>query len=71
MLLMCLGLHPGVEGVVQIKKILAMNASARLTMKDAANCDKQCELQNSVNHQISERTLRSWVFLRACLASAS
>ena len=48
-----------------------MNASARLTMKDAANCDKQCELQNSVNHQISERTLRYRVFLIACLVSAS
>ena len=48
-----------------------MDASARVTMKDAANCDKQCELQNSVNHQISERTLRSRVFLRACLVSAS
>ena len=39
-----------------------MNASARVTMKDAANCDKQCELQNSVNHQIFERTLRPRVF---------
>ena len=48
-----------------------MNASARVTMKDAANCDMQCELQNSVNHQISERTLRPWVSLRACLVSAS
>ena len=48
-----------------------MNASARVTMKDAANCDKQCELQNSVNHQISERTLRYRVFLIACLVSAS
>ena len=48
-----------------------MNASARVTMKDAANCDKQCELQNSVNHQIFERTLRSRVSRRACLVSAS
>ena len=48
-----------------------MNASARLSMKDAANCDKQCELQNSVNHQISERTLRYRAFLIACLVSAS
>ena len=48
-----------------------MNASARITMKDAANCDKQCELQNSVNHQVFERTLRFRVFLGACLVSAS
>ena len=47
-----------------------MNASARVTMKDAANCDKQCELQNSVNHQIFERTLRSRVSLGACLAQS-
>jgi hypothetical protein len=25
------------------------------SMKDAVNCDKQCELQKSVNHQTSER----------------
>ena len=37
-------------------------------MKDAANCDKQCELQNSVNHQDFERILRSREFLGACLA---
>lgn len=34
-------------------------------MKNAANCDTSCELQNSVNHQNFERTRRSWVFLRA------
>jgi len=32
-----------------------MDVLARTTMKDAAKCDKQCELQNSVNHQIAER----------------
>ena len=47
-----------------------MNASARVTMKDAANCDKQCELQNSVNHQDFERTLRFRAFLEACLAQS-
>ena len=50
------------------QKILAMNASARVTMKDAANCDRQCELQNSVNHQDFERILRFREFLGACLA---
>ena len=29
------------------------------TMKNAAKCDKQCELQNSVNHRNFERNLRS------------
>jgi len=37
------------------------------TMKNAAKCDTQCELQNSVNHQTFERILRSGVFIRACL----
>ena len=49
-------------------KILAMNASARGTTKDAANCDRQCELQNSVNHQDFERILRFRELLEACLA---
>nr|BAO56864.1 hypothetical protein [Trichoderma aureoviride] len=36
------------------------------SMKNAAKCDK-CELQNSVNHRIFERTLRPPVFWRdAC-----
>lgn len=30
------------------------------TMKDAANCDTQCDMPNFVNHQISER---KWHFL--------
>ena len=38
-----------------------MDVLARTTMKDAAKCDKQCELQNSVNHQIAERKWHSWV----------
>lgn len=29
-------------------------------MKNAAKCDMSCELQNSVNHRIFERKLRSW-----------
>jgi len=29
-----------------------------ITMKSAAKCDKQCELQNSANHQILERNWR-------------
>ena len=30
-------------------QLLAMDASARITMKDAAKCDNRCEWQNSVN----------------------
>ena len=40
-------------------KLSAMDASARVPMKDAAKCDTHCELQNSVSHQISERILLS------------
>jgi len=37
-----------------------MDILAFATMKNAANCDKSCELQNSVNHQSFERMLRCW-----------
>ena len=42
-------------------QLLAMDASARVTMKDAAKCDKRCEWQNSANQENAERNLR---FLR-------
>jgi hypothetical protein len=34
-----------------------MDVSARVTMKDAAKCDKRCEWQNSVNQEKAERIL--------------
>ena len=34
-----------------------MDLLAQSTMKNAAKCDMSCELQDSVNHQIFERTL--------------
>jgi len=37
------------------------------SMKDAANCDKQCELQKSVNHQTSERIRHSWDPFSECV----
>ena len=37
-----------------------MDVLAPTTMKDAAKCDRQCELQNSVNHQVAERKRHSW-----------
>jgi hypothetical protein len=39
-------------------------------MKNAANCDKQCELQNSASHQIFERKLRreSLLSLHVCFS---
>ena len=39
-------------------RLVAMDASARTTMKGAATCDKRCDLQNSVNQQNPERILR-------------
>jgi hypothetical protein len=41
-----------------LKPLVAMDDLARSTMKNAAKCDTQCELQDLVNHQIFERTLR-------------
>ena len=38
-------------------QLLAMDVSARATMKDAAKCDKLCEWQNSANQQNAERIL--------------
>ena len=34
-----------------------MDASARISMKDAAKCDKLCEWQNFENQQNAERIL--------------
>jgi hypothetical protein len=51
-------------------KLSATDASARVPMKDAAKCDTHCELQNSVNQQISERILRSRVIPVGIPASA-
>ena len=48
---------------VQFHKLSAMDVLARTTMKDAANCDTQCELQNSVNHWTAERKRRHRDFL--------
>ena len=38
-----------------------MDVSARVTMKDAAKCDKRCEWQNSANQKKAERILHFWV----------
>ena len=38
----------------------AMDVLDPTTMKDAANCDTQCDMLTFVNHQISER---KWHFL--------
>jgi hypothetical protein len=44
-----------------------MDLSAPITMKNAAKCDMQCELQNSASHQIFERNWRWGDILLACL----
>ena len=38
-------------------QLLAMDLSARETMKDAAKCDRRCEWQNSANQENAERIL--------------
>lgn len=52
-------------------KISAMDLSAQKTMKSAANCDKQCELQIFEKHQNLERALRFRVTLVSNSASVS
>ena len=34
----------------KLRQLPTVHPSARASMKNAANCDTQCELQNSVNH---------------------
>ena len=40
-----------------LSQLSAMDASARVTMKDAAKCDKRREWQNSENQENAERIL--------------
>jgi hypothetical protein len=40
------------------QKLSATDVLAPTTMKNAAKCDTSCDLQNPVNHQNFERTLR-------------
>jgi hypothetical protein len=63
----CLSTH-WINNTPTKTKLLTMDILVLATMKNAAKCDTQCELQNSVNHQNFERILRSEVFLRACLS---
>ena len=44
---------------VNIIQVLMVDLLARALKKNVASCDKQCELQNSVNHPIFEGKLRS------------
>jgi hypothetical protein len=44
-----------------------MDILVPITMKNAAKCDTQCELQNSASHQIFERNWRWRDILPACL----
>ena len=44
-----------------------MDILVPITMKNAAKCDTQCELQNSASHQIFERKWRWRDIFPACL----
>jgi len=46
-----------------------MDASARISMKDAAKCDKLCEWQNFENQQNAERILHFQVIPESISAS--
>ena len=45
------------EDFIILSQLLAMDASARVTMKDASKCDKRREWQNSENQENAERIL--------------
>ncbi len=45
------------EDFLILSQLSAMDASARVTMKDAAKCDKRREWQNSENQKNAERIL--------------
>jgi len=51
----------------KIRKFSTMDILVPITMKNAAKCDTQCELQNSASHQIFERNWRWRDTLPACL----
>lgn len=46
------------------KQLSATDISALASMKNVANCDTWCELQNPVNHRVFERKLRPKPFGR-------
>ena len=46
-----------------------MDASAQVTMKDAAKCDKRREWQNSENQENAERILRFQVIPESIFGS--
>ena len=56
-----------IESIPFYSQLLAMDASARISMKDAAKCDKHCEWQNFENQQNAERILHFWVTPKVCL----
>ena len=41
-----------------LRKFSTMDILVPISMKNAAKCDMQCELQNSASHQIFERSPR-------------
>jgi len=50
-----------------LRKFSTMDILVPISMKNAAKCDMQCELQNSASHQIFERSPRWRDILSACL----
>ena len=52
-------------------QLSAMDVLVRTTMKSAVNCNMCCDLQNSGNQQILDRTLRFWDIPESKPASGS
>jgi hypothetical protein len=55
--------------IVKKIRLLAMDVSALASMKDAAYCEKQCDLQNSEKHLIFERIRYSLALLESMSSS--
>jgi hypothetical protein len=52
------------QNIYSVKyKLSAMDVLGLVSMKDAANCDKQYDLQISENHQLFERERYPWALL--------
>ena len=65
------GIFFSFEDFLILSQLLAMDASAQVTMKDAAKCDKRREWQNSENQENAERILHFQVTPESMSSSGS
>jgi hypothetical protein len=58
-----------IKNNIKPRQLVTVDTLVPRSMKSAANCDKSCELQNSVNHRTLERKLHLGVELK-CVCSS-